>query len=472
MTIRRTTNYKLPLPESGKTPWHLYYEELAKSVDSLMARVIPITSYRGVWQNSTAYADGERALDTATGLIYEVEVSHTSSSSPTTFTQHRAANPTHWSLYTNTNTSVPVSSFMQPIVAAASEQEFAYLMQMQGLTQNVVSSNLTLGDEHVGTVLSFRSTGSTTVIITVPSISNFAAGASFIIRNVGSTPVRINGSFPGDFTQWLYGGQSIQIVKDSVSTSAWALHKWPNRVKLAQNTTINVNAAAGSDSNHGFDSAAPLLTLSEALWRIQNDFDFNGYRFTVSLNGTNSYSAINFGNTSGQSYTNWTGGGELYLVGSSGTTTIQGVSVYGPLSGKLTLASVLITGGLLVERGQIHLSSVEFSTNATAGHMKADYGGQINGDGGITISASCARAIYTQRGARVILLGQTLLSGTPAFSTATIDASGLSYVYAPTWSGSATGTRYTIVENSVVDANGATIPGNVAGSTATGGQIT
>lgn len=68
------------------------------------------------------------------------------------------------------------------------------------------------------------------------------------------------------------------------------------------------------------------------------------------------------------------------------------------------------------------------------------------------------------------------LSGTPAFSVAFATASraGVVQVNANTYSGSATGTRYAASTNGVIFTNtggSATyLPGNGAGTTATGGQ--
>ncbi len=74
--------------------------------------------------------------------------------------------------------------------------------------------------------------------------------------------------------------------------------------------------------------------------------------------------------------------------------------------------------------------------------------------------------------------GQTVtLAGTPAFSLAYAFASDTSLisVSSVTFSGSATGTRYNVSANGVIDTagGGATyLPGNSAGVAATGGQYT
>ena len=67
------------------------------------------------------------------------------------------------------------------------------------------------------------------------------------------------------------------------------------------------------------------------------------------------------------------------------------------------------------------------------------------------------------------------LTGTPAFSTAFIVAQALSYARCvlPTFSGAATGARYYVITNSVINVNGAGatfLPGNASGTVGTGGQ--
>jgi hypothetical protein len=67
------------------------------------------------------------------------------------------------------------------------------------------------------------------------------------------------------------------------------------------------------------------------------------------------------------------------------------------------------------------------------------------------------------------------LTGTPAFATAFAYASiaGIQAWNGTTFSGSATGPRYSVAGNSVVNTAGGGanfFPGNAAGSTATGGQ--
>ncbi len=82
----------------------------------------------------------------------------------------------------------------------------------------------------------------------------------------------------------------------------------------------------------------------------------------------------------------------------------------------------------------------------------------------------------TNNGVLIVNASLTIsLSGTPAFSTAFIMATKCATTNTAgiSWSGTATGVRYNVQSNAVVDTGGGGanyFPGNAAGSTATGGQ--
>lgn len=107
-TIERTTNFQLPIPPSGKTPWQSYYSEAVKVLDSIVGRFIAIGGFLGAWQNSTAYTVGQKLVDTANGITYQCVVTHTSAASPTTFAQDRAARATLWTTWSSTAISAGV----------------------------------------------------------------------------------------------------------------------------------------------------------------------------------------------------------------------------------------------------------------------------------------------------------------------------------------------------------------------------
>ena len=108
--------------------------------------------------------------------------------------------------------------------------------------------------------------------------------------------------------------------------------------------------------------------------------------------------------------------------------------------------------------------------------MNAANGGVIEAGGNYTISGNAAVHWLAAQSGEILVAGATVtLSGTPAFSSAFASANGLGDIVCPaiTFSGSATGQRYIVASNAVVNTNGAGasyLPGNAAGSSSTGGQ--
>ncbi|MCX6007029.1 MAG: DUF2793 domain-containing protein, partial [Chloroflexi bacterium] len=109
--------------------------------------------------------------------------------------------------------------------------------------------------------------------------------------------------------------------------------------------------------------------------------------------------------------------------------------------------------------------------------IRAQDGGYIACLGNYTISGGAAVHCMGVLGIIRIQSVTITLVGTPAFSGSFIDCGFLSdfIMNAITFSGSATGVRYSVTANSVLYTNsgGANyFPGSTAGSTATGGQYT
>lgn len=123
---------------------------------------------------------------------------------------------------------------------------------------------------------------------------------------------------------------------------------------------------------------------------------------------------------------------------------------------------------------QITFKNVTFAASTFFG--LAQNGGRLYSSGAFTISgASSAAAFYAKMGGCIKLDNSAVtVTGNPALGTfALLQSGSVLSANGTTFSGSATGTRYAISGNSVVDTNGAAttlFPGNVVGTTATGGQ--
>lgn len=91
-----TPNFRLAMPPFDDMPWDQAVNGNMQIIDSVLAQYSAIPNFRGMWANSTLYSVGEKTLDSATGVIWQAAVTHTSAVAPTTFTQDRAANPSYW----------------------------------------------------------------------------------------------------------------------------------------------------------------------------------------------------------------------------------------------------------------------------------------------------------------------------------------------------------------------------------------
>jgi len=159
-----------------------------------------------------------------------------------------------------------------------------------------------------------------------------------------------------------------------------------------------------------------------------------------------------------------------------------------------TPASVVLTGGITITGGQIvlkdltiqtaelrarensyvRLTRVFFGASAVA-HMNISTGAVVEVTTNYTISGGASVHVSTNFGGQFICRNFTVtLTGTPAFTSSFALAEGVSFQdwVGCTFSGSATGTRYSVTLNSCINTNGggATfLPGSVGGTTATGG---
>ena len=93
-----TTNYSLKKPAFSDENWHTPLNENFDVIDALLSALGISSTFKGVWQNATAYTAGDYVVDSTTHDIYVCLVGHTSAASPTTFASDRTTNPTYWAL--------------------------------------------------------------------------------------------------------------------------------------------------------------------------------------------------------------------------------------------------------------------------------------------------------------------------------------------------------------------------------------
>lgn len=237
-------------------------------------------------------------------------------------------------------------------------------------------------------------------------------------------------------------------------------------------------STTGSDTTGDGSSGAPYATVNHALSLIQQ-LDCMGQNVTILLDAGTYSGSITYDTTT-QNDPN----AQIIIQPNSSAAVILtgGISILGPCAkvllqvpaGSLTIE----TAGLVAQYGAtVNISGVTFGAASGATHMIAQNGALINMSGNYTISGGANIHIQTSYGGCFTCLGQTVtLTGTPAFGTyfAYSEFSGSNQDWTgSSFSGSATGTRYDVILNAVINTTGggATfLPGSVGGGSSSGGQ--
>jgi hypothetical protein len=243
------------------------------------------------------------------------------------------------------------------------------------------------------------------------------------------------------------------------------------------------SVATGSDSNLGLTTgrAGALLNISKAL-SLASALDTSIYNVTIQLAKSHYYeNLLSLGNPSGKGTVTVLGDETTpancivdagWWKASAGTTYVLNGFQLKKISTAQS-AAIRCDGSAVIQ-----IKNLDFSTGWSY-HLYLPSTGELWVTGSYTISGGCAYHIVASITSIVrYLTGLTVtLSGTPAWSGAFCALSHAAVLYLVaaqvTMSGAATGVRYSATLNAVIDTNGggATyLPGNAAGSTATGGQ--
>lgn len=303
------------------------------------------------------------------------------------------------------------------------------------------------------------------------------AGANFTVDNVMLKTNNLSDVASAATARGNLGSGTTGDALFTAATPAAARSTIGVRDTLAADRTYYVRTD-GNDNNDGLtnSSGGAKLTIQAALDAVAQ-IDFNGYVVTVQIASGTYTEDVVVPATVGQA-------DETKLVIRGDTTTPSNVVLNGYLSvyagAFCSFEGVkLTTGGLYASSGgYLNVSGkIEFGACGNY-HMSALANGVINFTGSnYTISGNAPYHCYCYAGGKLIqgAGGTVTLTGTPAFSGSFLlmDELSLAEIYTVTYSGSATGKRYEATLNSVINTygGGATyLPGNAAGSTATGGQ--
>ena len=253
---------------------------------------------------------------------------------------------------------------------------------------------------------------------------------------------------------------------------------------LFANRTYYVRAD-GNDANDGLTntSGGAFLTIQAAV-DAAFGVNWNGYAVTISIgNGTYTAGAVVTGFAVGQKSPD-----DFIIKGGSGTASDVTISVtsdncfqsdYGAMVTVQDLTVQTTTSGIglyATNRGVLQFSNIAFGACPSNHVTTAGEGALIVATGNYSITGNAPIHMVAYLGSQIVVgSGITItLTGTPAFSSYFAGVYGLSILNAAgnTYSGSATGKRYNSTGNGLIHVAGAGstyFPGNVAGTTASGG---
>lgn len=275
---------------------------------------------------------------------------------------------------------------------------------------------------------------------------------------------------------------AAKIAEHDEDASAHAAIRELIRKSFTTNLTVYV-APDGNDDNDGLTVEAPMASINGAWRRLFRDYNLNGYTATIKLaDGTYAEQVEFSGVPVGAA-------GSVYLVGNTSAPSAVLIQPSNPAAYTGGRA-VVLDGGVDVDingvtllgymglqvgpMSRANVRNVHFGT-ATGPQIAMDFGGvvQMYGDVVATGAASyCIRA--TRGGTFVAYSGSTLTILSGAYSDATIgvDHACCEFRGGSSVSGTATGMRYVVSKNGVVDTVGAGVnylPGDIAGVATNGG---
>ena len=264
--------------------------------------------------------------------------------------------------------------------------------------------------------------------------------------------------------------------------SSWTSAAPIGRTTLTTNTTYYVSTTGNNTTGDG-SSGNPWQTVQYALNFLITKMDLSGYTVTIQCaDGTYANAIV---------VSEWVGGGKIIVQGDPGNmnsvifSANNCITSTTPISGEFSIAYVKFTGAgsgnlsLNGGGGILTYGNVNFAGSPTW-HMWSNFpGARIRPNANYTISAAPTNNHIALFGGNWSSSGSITItiSGTPAWGNAfvTVQNASVCEFGTPTvtFSGSATGSRYNVSANGVIQTYGQAstwLPGNAAGTTATGGQ--
>lgn len=254
----------------------------------------------------------------------------------------------------------------------------------------------------------------------------------------------------------------------------WAVVSAAVREQLTAARTYYVRKD-GSDANNGLTNSAggAFLTIQKAV-DVASPLDFGPYQVTISI-GAGTWDEM----VAASGYVS--SGSDLIFSGAAGATTIapsdgKCFELYG-VAASYVFENLILTGNTGIEANKTTVfvaGGVVFGDCETA--LVSRYSSVIEVVGNISLTGDYEQVLNAYRGGSIVVQNVTVtLTTTPAFSWAFcgVEALGLVAFNGTVFSGAATGARYSVASNAVIDTGGAGatyLPGNAAGTATTGGQ--
>lgn len=318
-------------------------------------------------------------------------------------------------------------------------------------------------------------TGNTANNIVSGVITSVAAGKIIIGGTDGDVIVTDAAGESVTITQW----DSRQATAQDVANLASSIAGIRERLTAARTYYVR---ADGSDSNTGLANTAggAFLTIQKAVDTICDTIDTASYSVTVQIADGTYTGAVTLRPHVGRGVAKIQGNSGTpanVIISTTSASAISSASICEWDIADLKVQTTTSGYGFALANSRVNIYNVNFGACAS-GHLRAYNHADVLVLSDCAVSGAAPLHWDVHGQGRLYTTGRTLtITGTPAFSTGFARAydAGVIGCATMTFSGSATGKRYTgVATNGVINTGGggATyLPGNTSGDTpATGGQ--
>lgn len=340
-----------------------------------------------------------------------------------------------------------------------------------------------------GRVVCVVNTGSQPIVLPDESTSSAATNRFTLGGNLTVAPKQAAMlRYDGTASRWrlIAGATGLLAAANNLSdlaSPAAARASLGVRDVLTANRTYYVRTD-GNDGNNGLtnSSGGAFLTIQKAIDTVAS-LDISIFAVTIQIaDGT--YTGANLL----KNVVGFAAAGNLVIKGNTATpanvvisTTAADAFLADGISSVWDIKDLKIQttsggSGISANNGaSVRYGNVNFGACASC-HTFANLGSTLTAISGYTVSGGALAHWYSVNGSRQSANLITItVTGTPAFTSAwaLVLGNGVVTCYSDTFTGSATGARYNVAGNGYLFTNGggATyLPGNAAGSTASGGQ--